>query len=390
MHRILVEGVYSVGAIDWDRRIFDELVSTPKGTSYNSYLIKDEKTVLIDTVEPFMISELFKNLDTIGVEKIDYVVANHAEQDHSGGLGEILKRHPEAKIITNPKAKAMILDLMDLPEDSFITVGNEQEISIGKRTLQFIYMPWVHWPETMATYDIQDKLLFTCDFFGSHYATSDVFANDRHNVYNEAKRYYAEIMMPFKNLIKGHLKKIRGLDVDIIAPSHGPAYDDPDFILKAYEEWVADKDDGIVLIAYVSMHGSTKIAVEYLERILVDQGINTKIYNLITSDLGDIAMSIVDAKTLIIGSPTVLGGAHPAAISMAHFAKILRPSIENVGIISSYGWGGQCPQQVMSLLSPMKIKQFEPVLIKGAPKEKDFDSLKELAKKIIDSHKEVK
>lgn len=388
MHRTLKEGVYLVGAIDWDRRIFDELVSTPKGTSYNSYLIKDEKTVLIDTVEPFMIDELFKNLESLKIKNIDYVVANHAEQDHSGGLAEILKRFPNVKIITNPKAKKMILDLIELPKDSFITVENNEEINIGKRTLRFIYMPWVHWPETMATYDIQDKILFTCDFFGSHYATTDTFAVDKHNVYNEAKRYYAEIMMPFRSLIRGHIKKVRELNIDIIAPSHGPAYDEPEFIIKAYEEWTEEKDDGLVLITYVSMHGSTKIAVEYLERKLMDSGVNVKLYNLTTSDPGDIAMSLVDAKTFIVGTPTVLGGAHPAAVYMAHLVKLLRPSIKNVGVISSYGWGGQCPQQVMSIFSPMKFESFEPILIKGSPKEQDFKNLDDLAQKIL-KNKEV-
>ncbi len=386
MHRILKDGIYSVGAIDWDRRIFDELVSTPKGTSYNSYLIVDDKTVLIDTVEPFMLAELFSNLDSVGVEKIDYVVANHAEQDHSGALPELIKKYPGLKILTNPKAKNMIMDLIPLKDEDFITVENGEEFPIGKRTLKFIYMPWVHWPETMVTYDIQDKILFTCDFFGSHYSTTDVFANDRHNVYNEAKRYYAEIMMPFKRLIKTNIAKVRELDVDIIAPSHGPAYDDPNFIISAYEEWTSDKNDEFVLITYVSMHGSTKKAIEILERDLIDKGIKVKVFNLTTSDPGDIAMNLVDATTLIIGTPTVLGGAHPSAIYMAHLTRALRPDIKNIGLISSYGWGGQCAKQLLDILKDLKANEFESIMIKGYPKKADIDKLIQLSERI---YKEV-
>ncbi len=390
MQRKLKDGIYLVGSIDWDRRIFDELVSTPKGTSYNSYLIEDEKNVLIDTVEPFMVDDFFKNIEDTGIKNIDYVVANHAEQDHTGALPKILEKYPNIKIITNPKAKSMIKDLIEIPEEKFITVENGEEIKIGKRTLRFIYTPWVHWPETMITYIVEEKILFTCDFFGSHYSTSDVFANDKHNVYNEAKRYYAEIMMPFRNLIKKHISTVKSLDVDIIAPSHGPAYDDPEFIIKAYEEWVNNEDKGLVLITYVSMHGSTKTAVEFLERDLMEKGINVKIFNLTTSDPGDIAISLVDAKTLIIGTPTVLGGAHPSAIYIAHLARALRPTLKNVCVVSSYGWGGQSSQQITSILKDLKVKELPSVMIKGYPKKDDFNKLKELSNMIEKNHKEEK
>ena len=171
--------IYSVGAIDWDRRLFDQLIPLPDGTTYNAYLIKgSEKTALLDTVDPTKTQVLIDNLVKAGTEKIDYIVAHHAEQDHSGSLPDILMLYPDAKVVTNPKCKAMLMDLLPISEDKFITVEDNQTLSLGDKTLRFVYIPWVHWPETMATYLAEDKILFPCDFFGSHLATSDLYADD--------------------------------------------------------------------------------------------------------------------------------------------------------------------------------------------------------------------
>ena len=195
--------VYSVGAVDWDRRLFDELIPLPDGTSYNAYLIKgSEKTALLDTVDPKKTHVLLENLASTGVERIDYVVAHHAEQDHSGSLPDVLLLYPNAKVVTNAKCKAMLMDLLRIDEDKFIVVEDGQKLSLGDKTLQFVFIPWVHWPETMGTYLAEDKILFPCDFFGSHLATSSLFVENEPMVYEAAKRYYAEIMMPFRTPIK--------------------------------------------------------------------------------------------------------------------------------------------------------------------------------------------
>jgi len=206
--REIKPGIHSVGAIDWDRRVFDELIPLPDGTSYNSYLIKSsEKTALIDTVDPTKEHELIDNLRTLGINNIDYVIANHAEQDHSGAIPKILELYPNAKVAANPKCKEMLKDLLLIPDGKFMEVNDREAISLGDKTLEFIYAPWVHWPETMFTYLREDRVLFTCDFLGSHLATSDLFATDEARVYEAAKRYYAEIMMPFRAAMKKNLKR---------------------------------------------------------------------------------------------------------------------------------------------------------------------------------------
>jgi flavorubredoxin len=277
----LAEGVYCVGAIDWDRRLFDSLIPLPDGTSYNSYVIKgSEKTALIDTVDPTMQDVLINQLNRLGIENISYIVANHAEQDHSGALPRVLERYPEAKVVATPRCKDMLIDLLMIPEEKFIAVNDKETISLGDRTLEFIHAPWVHWPETMLTYLREDKILFPCDFFGTHLATSDLYVTDEGQVYEAAKRYYAEIMMPFRTTIQKNLEKIRDYAIDIIAPSHGPVHDKPEFILKAYHSWVFDEPKNIVVLPYISMHGSTHKMVEYLVEALVQRGVTVKLSKL--------------------------------------------------------------------------------------------------------------
>ena len=186
--RQLKSNIYSVGAIDWDRRLFDELIPLPDGTSYNAYLVKgSKKTVLIDTVDLPMADVLIENLKQLKIKNIDYVIANHAEQDHSGSLPKILEIYPNAKVVVTAKCKEMLVDLLLIPESTFITVDDGSSISLGDKTLEFIHAPWVHWPETMFTYLKEDKILFTCDFLGSHLATSDLFVTDEPVVYEAAK-----------------------------------------------------------------------------------------------------------------------------------------------------------------------------------------------------------
>jgi len=201
--REIKPGIYWVGAVDWDRRLFDSLIPLPDGTSYNSYLIKgSEKTALIDTVDPTMQGVLINHLGELGTKRIDYVVANHAEQDHSGAIPQVLGKYPEAKVVCTPRCQDMLIDLLMIPEEKFIAVNDKETISLGDRTLELIYAPWGHWPETMLTYLREDKILFPCDFFGSHLATTDFYVTDEGQVYEAAKRYYAEIMMPFRTTIQ--------------------------------------------------------------------------------------------------------------------------------------------------------------------------------------------
>ena len=387
--RKIREDIYAVGAIHWDRKTFDDLIPLPDGTTYNSYLVKGrEKTALMDTVDPSKTNELMNNLEEAG-EEIDYIIAHHAEQDHSGSILDVLKRYPDAKVVCTPKCKTMLTDLLHVPEEKFMEVNDGDVLSLGNKTLEFIHAPWVHWPETMVTYLKEDKILFTCDFLGSHLATSKLFAEDESKVYESAKRYYAEIMMPFRTAIRKNLDKIEGLDIDLIAPSHGPIYKNPDFIINAYKEWISDEVKNEVVIPYVSMHGSTAAMVNYLTNALMERGIEVKPFNLTVADIGELAMALVDAATVVIASPTVLSGAHPSTIYAAYLANALRPKTRFASIIGSYNWGGKMVEQLAGMIKNLKVEIIEPVVIKGYPKEEDFKLLDKMADEIYEKHKNI-
>ena len=380
--------IHSVGVIDWDRRLFDELIPLPDGTSYNAYLIKgSEKVALIDTVDPPKESELVNNLKKLNIDKLDYVISNHAEQDHSGTIPKILEVYPTAKVVTNTKSKTMLMDMLLIPEDKFHIVNDRDTVSLGDKTLEFIIAPWVHWPETMLTYLREDKILFSCDFFGSHLATSEFYVQDKWKVYESAKRYYAEIMMPFRTSIKKNLEKIKDLPVEMIAPSHGPIHAEPEFIIDAYKEWTSDAVKNEVIIPYVSMHGSTKRMVDYLVNALIERGITVKPFNLTQTDIGELAMALVDAASIVVGSPTVLTGPHPNVVYAAYLANALRPKLKFASLIGSYGWGGRMVDIITGMLTNLKVELIEPVIIKGYPKEDDFKALDRLADAILEKHK---
>jgi len=300
----------------------------------------------------------------------------------------VLEEYPEAKVVGTPKCKDMLIDLLLIPEERFTTVNDNETISLGDRTLEFIHAPWVHWPETMLTYLKEDRILFPCDFFGSHLATTDLYVTDEGQVYEAAKRYYAEIMMPFRTSIEKHLQRLKDYQIDIIAPSHGPMYDKPEFILKAYHSWVFDEPKNIVVLPYISMHGSTRKMVEHFVGALTERGVTVKQFNLAVTDIGKLAMALVDAATIVIGTPTVLAGPHPNTAYAAFLANALRPKLRFVSIIGSYSWGGRAVQQLAEMLPKLKVELLEPVLSKGFPREADFKALDNLAKTIAQKHKE--
>jgi len=385
--RQIKTNVYWVGAIDWDRRLFDALIPLPDGTSYNAYLVQgSQKVALIDTVDPSMTEVLMAYLENVPV--IDYVIANHAEQDHAGSIPQVLEKYPDAKVVTTPKGQDLLVALLLIPEDRFITVSDGETLSLGDKTLEFIHAPWVHWPETMLTYLREDKILFPCDLFGSHLATTDLYVTNEGQVYEAAKRYFAEIMMPFRTSIEKHLEKLNGYKIEVIAPSHGPMYDKPSFILEAYRSWVFDPPKNIVVLPYISMHGSTQKMVEYFVGALADRGITVKQFNLAVTDIGKLAMALVDAATMVIGTPTVLVGPHPNIAYAALLANALRPRLQFISIIGSYGWGGKAVEQLMGMLPNLKAEVLAPVLSKGFPSEEDFRALDNLASTIAKKHKE--
>ncbi|MDP8236788.1 MAG: FprA family A-type flavoprotein [Candidatus Erginobacter occultus] len=379
--REIVSGVKWMGVIDWHRQLFDALIPLPDGTSYNSYLVEgSEKTALIDTVDPPFVGELLENLS--GVKKLDYIVANHAEQDHSGSLPEFLARWPEAKVVCSEKCRGMLIDLLALPEDRFLTVADGETLSLGDRTLRFIFTPWVHWPETISTYLEEEKILFSCDFFGSHLATTDLYATDWCRIHEAAKRYYGEIMMPFRMIIGKNLEKIKDLEMELICPSHGPIYDRPELIVKAYRDWVSGPLKKSVVLPFVSMHGSTAKMTDHLLTALVERGLSVHPFDLTVADPGKLVIALVDASALALGTPTVLAGPHPLAANAAVLVNALKPRLECAAIFGSYGWGGKTVETLTSLLANLKAEMLEPVLGKGLPGPEDFSALDRMAEEL--------
>ncbi len=379
--REIRQGITIMGSQDFDRRLFDVLIPLPDGTSYNVYLVKGtEKTALIDTVDPSKSSELLEQLSQ--VSKIDYLVSLHTEQDHSGTIPDVLALHPETVVIATSKAKSMLVDHLHIDAKRIRAVEDGETISLGDRTLEFLHAPWVHWPETMLAYLAEEKVLFTCDLFGAHLASTQVYAHDKCRVYEAAKRYYAEIMMPFRTIIAKHLKRLEDYQIGMIAPSHGQIYDEPEFIMGAYKRWVLDPPKKIVVLPYVSMHGSTQVMVDHLITKLVDLGIEVAPFNLTVTDLGKLAEALVEASTVVFGTPTVLTGPHPSVVSAAYLIAALRPKLKHAGIIGSYGWGGKAAETIQSLTASLKLEWFDPVMVKGKPKEEDLSKLNDLASQL--------
>ncbi len=388
MLRKIKENVFSLNTIDWNRRLFDSLIPLPDGTSYNAYLVcGSEKTVLLDTTDTSMADELFEKLEN--VDNIDFIVSHHTEQDHSGAIPHVLKKYPNAKVISSPKAKEMITEHLSVPEDKIITVEDGEELSLGDKTLKFIHYPWVHWPETMLTYLKEDKILFPCDLFGSHLATTDMYVADECEVYEAAKRYYAEIMMPFKKFIKKNFYKIDELDIDIIAPSHGPMYDKPEFIINAYKDWISDNVKNTVVIPYISMHGSVEKMVQQLVTSLEAKGIKVYKFDLTVTDIGKLAITLVDAATIVVGTPTVLGEPHPLVTYAVSIANLLKPKTKFASVMASYAWGGKAIEKTVDKIPNIKVELIDPILIKGYPKKDDLDSIDKLANEIYKKHSSI-
>lgn len=382
--------IFYCGLNDCDRRIFDELIPLEHGTSYNSYLVKgSEKTAIIDTMYPPKTKEYMKRLFDNLVGKVDYIIANHGEQDHSGSIPALLEKYPNAIVLTNPKVAENIKNMLFVPADRIREIADGEEVSLGNKTLKFIFAPGVHWPDTMFTFIKEDNVLCTCDFLGAHYTFSDVFAVESKELEHSAKRYYAEIMMPFRMMCQRYTKMIKEMNVDMILPSHGPVYKNPSFILDLYTDWTSETPKNLVVMPYVSMYESTKEMVDHLSDKLEAKGVKTFKFDIVDGDLGDLAMSLVDAATIVMGTSMVLAGPHPMAVNVAYLAAVLRPKAKFASIIGSYGWGGKLFDVILNMLSPLKLDLIDPIQVKGKPTGETFLELDKMADAIVEKHKSI-
>jgi flavorubredoxin len=241
----------------------------------------------------------------------------------------------------------------------------------------------------MVSYLREEKILFTCDFFGSHLAQSGLYVTDEDRVYESAKRYFAEIMMPFRTAIQKNMERLKDLDIKIIAPSHGPVYGRPRFILDAYRDWISDQPKNCAVVAYVSMHGSTEKMVSRLVSALDARGVSVGQFNLAEGDIGKLAAALVDAATVVLGTPAVHIGPHPKIAYAAFLANALRPKLKFAAIIGSYGWGNKIVEQIAAMIPNLKAEVLAPVICRGLPRETDFAAIDSLAETIAGKHREL-
>jgi flavorubredoxin len=377
------KGVFSVGVKDWNRKLFDALIPLPQGTTYNSYLIiGKEKTALIDTVNPGFEKELVDRINEISdVKNLDYLIMNHAEPDHAGSIPSILEMNKKIVLVTSEKGAKMANVFYNVPEKRIKKVRDGDVINLGDKTLQYIDAPWLHWPETMFTYLVENKILFPCDFFGAHTAQG-TYDEDVEELIPFAQRYFGEIMMPFKNMGKKAMEKIKNLKIEFIAPSHGPIYKNPKRILDAYSRWTKGETKNKVIIVYVSMWKSTEKMIKTMVEILHEEGLELSIHNLAIADIGDIAKDLVDSRGIVLGAPTVLGGLHPLAVYASYLVKALRPPLKYGVVLSSYGWGGGALKHASEILSPLNIDVVGTFEINGPPSNENLEKIIEIGKQL--------
>lgn len=381
----ICDGVWWVGAIDWDRRLFDSLVPTPNGTSYNAYLVRGaEKTVLLDAVDCAYLPTLLEHLRN--VPRIDAIVAHHVEQDHSGCIPYVLQRYPDAHVLATPRAKDMLIDHLRLDPAKIDIVADGETFDLGGLTLRFLHAPWQHWPETMMTYMPERGVLFSCDLFGAHLATTEMFV-DIDRLRGAMRGYYAEIMMPFHAAISRNIDKLDGLDLRLIAPSHGPMHPNAAAVVAQYRDWISGKPQNKVLLPYVTMHGSTREMVERMLRGLNDRGVHTFACDLTGANAGALTDELVESASMVVATPTVLGGAHPLVVSAAYLVNALKPRLLNVGLLGSYGWGGKVAEQLRQLLSGLRVEFLDPVLTRGFPRPEDCQAVDAMAAAIAERHR---
>ena len=371
------ENIWWVGGIDWDLRNFHGYI-TQKGSSYNSYLIIDEKITLIDTVKHYLFDEMINRISKIiDPSKIDIIISNHVEMDHSGGLPELMKFCPNATIACSPKGEEG-LKAHYKKEWNFKVVKSGDSINIGIRTLQFVNTPMVHWPDNMITYCPEEKIVFSNDAFGQHIASYERFDNEYplDIILDEAKKYYANIVLPYDSMVKKALEAASKLDIEIIAPSHGIIWtSNIPKIIEAYKKWSNNDVKNKAVIVYDTMWHSTEKIAYAIYNAFDEKGITVELCNLQLMHISDIMTKVIDAKYICIGSPTLNNNILPTVSAFLTYFKGLSPK-NRIGLaFGSYGWGGQSVGQVEDVLKELNFEIMEQIRIKYIPDKKTLDDI---------------
>jgi flavorubredoxin len=383
----IAKGVYDVGVNDWNIRDFHGY-STYQGTSYNAFLIIDEKIALVDTVKKDFSDQLMANINKIvDPKKIDYVISNHTEMDHSGGLPRVMHRIGEDKPLYCSKMGAKNLARHFSQKWNYHAVGTGQELSLGARTLMFLETRMVHWPDSMFTYLKEDKILFASDGFGQHYAGHEKFDDQiGDEIMWHAKKYFANILLLYSPLILKLLDKITelGLEIDMICPDHGIIWrKDPGKIISAYAKWANQESEKKAVIVYDTMWQSTEQMAEAIASGLYKEGINVRPMHLRRCHRSDIMTEVIDARAVIMGSPTLNNGPFPTISDFLTYMKGLKPKNKIGAAFGSYGWSGEAVKLISKELEAMKFDLVDSgIKIQYVPDQEDLNACIEFGKKI--------
>lgn len=374
------KGIYWVGGIDWDLRNFHGYL-TQRGSTYNAYLIVDDKITLVDTVKHYLFDEMVERIkDVVDPSKIDYVVSNHVEMDHSGSLPKLMELCPEATIFTSPNGEKGLAKHYDTSKWNLKTVNTGDSISLGKRSLTFVLTQMVHWPDSMVSYMPEEKLLLSNDAFGQHIASEERFDDEIgwDIVESEAAKYYANIVLPFGNQVQKALEAVSGLEIDTIAPSHGLIWRTRiKDVLALYGKWSKNEHGDKALIIYDTMWGSTKSIAYAIQEAFEEKGVTSRIENLQTCHISDIMTHLLDAKYICVGSPTLNNGMLPTVASFLTYMKGLAPK-NRVGLaFGSFGWGGQSVPQVEETLAACGFEMLESIKTQYVPAQQTLNDIRE-------------
>jgi len=385
----LVDGVHWVGVKDADRRLFDALIKLPRGTSYNSFFIQGSKnTAIIDTVYRDFSDEFVTKVNSlVPIADVDYLIMNHAEPDHASAIPYFLSVNNKAKIYMTKLGVAMATKFYQVPDGRIVVINDGDEIDLGGKTLRFIEAPMLHWPETMFTYLVEDKILFPCDFFGAHIADG-FYTDEVDDIMEQAKKYFAEIMMPFRPFAKKAMDKLSELEIKMIATSHGPIYREVVTVMNEYNKWIAGERINKAVITYVSMWGDTAGMAKNLADELTTQGVEVVSYDLAVCDLADVAKDLVDAKVWVIGASSMLNQVHPLAGYAINVIELLKTQVPYTAILGSYGWAKTVEKNLTDLLEPLKAEIIGAIEVKGPADNDERDEIKQLADNIAIKIKE--
>lgn len=394
--RKVAEDIYWIGGSDRRLALFENLFPIPRGVAYNSYLIMDEKTVVMDTADASITRQFIENIaHVLNGRPLDYLVVNHMEPDHCANIEELLVRYPEMKIVGNVKTHNMIRQFYDADlEGKTITVKEGDTLSLGKRTLHFFFAPMVHWPEVMVAWEETDKILFSADAFGSFGALNGNIFNDEVNFDRDwladARRYYTNIVGKYGPQVQNALKKLSALEIQMICPLHGPIWrNDLGYLLDKYDKWSRyEPEDKAVVIMYASMYGNTENAANVLAAELAEAGVkNIAMYDVSNTHVSELIAEVFRCSHLVLAAPTYNNGIYPAMLNFLHDMKALNVQKRTVALLENGSWAPTSAKQVRALLEEMKgMEVLEPVVtVKSSLKEDSLNSIKELADAIVKS-----